>query len=133
MRSVSHPDVYAVGDAGIAEGAGGEPLRMSCASGIPMAWRAADALAARLTGREVPEKVIGYVLQCISLGRRDGIIQFVTPDDRAKPTAITGRAGARIKEFVCAGAGWSIAHPTAMLPSRRRRITAATRSFTSSG
>src|SRR5262249_34155967 len=34
MRSVSHPDVYAVGDAALAEGAGGRPLRMSCASGI---------------------------------------------------------------------------------------------------
>jgi NADH:ubiquinone reductase (H+-translocating) len=125
MRSVSHPDVYAVGDAGIAEGAGGTPLRMSCASGIPMAWRAADALAARLTGRSIPEKTIGYSLQCISLGRRDGIIQFVTPDDRVKSSVVTGRMGARIKEFVCAGAAWSIAHPTVLLPSRRRRITAA--------
>jgi NADH dehydrogenase FAD-containing subunit len=133
MRSISHPDVYAVGDAGIAEGAGGTPLRMSCASGIPMAWRAADALAARLTGRRIPEKTIGYAIQCISLGRRDGIIQFVTPDDRAKAGAVTGGAGARLKEFVCAGAGWSIAHPTAMLPSRRRRITAAAGSFTAPG
>jgi NADH dehydrogenase len=98
---------------------------MSCASGIPMAWRAADALAARLTGRSIPEKTIGYSLQCISLGRRDGLIQFVTPDDRVKSSVVTGRMGARIKEFVCAGAAWSIAHPTVLLPSRRRRITAA--------
>ncbi|MDW5330383.1 NAD(P)/FAD-dependent oxidoreductase [Plantactinospora sp. KLBMP9567] len=123
MRSVSHPDVYAVGDAGIAQGAGGKPLRMSCASGIPMAWQAADAIAARLTGRQVPEKTIGYFLQCISLGRRDGIIQFVTPDDQAKPSAITGRPAARIKEFVCAGAAWSIGHPTVMVPTRRRHVT----------
>ncbi|MEN3613999.1 FAD-dependent oxidoreductase [Plantactinospora sp. ZYX-F-223] len=124
MRSVSHPDVYAVGDAGIAQGAGGKPLRMSCASGIPMAWQAADAIAARLTGRQVPEKTIGYFLQCISLGRRDGIIQFVTPDDQAKPSAVTGRPAARIKEFVCAGAAWSIAHPTVMVPTRRRHVSA---------
>ncbi|MEO3923045.1 FAD-dependent oxidoreductase [Micromonosporaceae bacterium B7E4] len=132
MRSVSHPDVYAVGDAGIAQGAGGKPLRMSCASGIPMAWQAADAIAARLTGRPVPEKTIGYFLQCISLGRRDGIIQFVTPDDQAKPSAITGRSAARIKEFVCAGAGWSIAHPTVMVPTRRRRVTATVEAETHS-
>jgi NADH dehydrogenase len=124
MRSVSHPDVYAVGDAGIALGAGDEPLRMSCASGIPMAWRAADAIAARLTGREVPDKTIGYTIQCISLGRRDAIVQFVTPDDRVKPSAVTGRAGARVKEFICAGAGWSVAHPTALVPTRRRRVSA---------
>ncbi|AQA22957.1 pyridine nucleotide-disulfide oxidoreductase family protein [Rhodococcus sp. MTM3W5.2] len=124
MRSVSHPDVYAVGDAALADGAGGKPLRMSCASGGPMAWQAADALAARLTGREVPETTIGYNFQCISLGRRDGIIQFVTPDDQAKSTAITGRAAARVKEFVCSGAAWSIGHPTLLLPSRRRHVAA---------
>jgi NADH dehydrogenase len=124
MRSVSHPDVYAVGDAVLAEGAGGKPLRMSCASGGPTAWQAADALAARLTGREVPETTIGYNFQCISLGRHDGIIQAVTPDDQAKSSAITGRAAARIKEFVCAGAAWGIGHPTLLLPSRRRRLAA---------
>lgn len=124
MRSVSHPDVYAVGDAGLAEGAGGRALRMSCASGIPMAWQAADALAARLTGRPVPMRTIGYTIQCISLGRRDGLIQFVTPDDHARSSVITGRAAARIKELVCAGAAWSVAHPTLLLPTRRRRISA---------
>jgi len=124
MRSVSHHDVYAIGDAAIAEGAGGKPLRMSCASGTPMAWQAADAIAARLTGRKVPETTIGYTFQCISLGRRDGIIQRVTPDDRVTSTIVKGRTAARIKEFICAGAAWSVAHPTMLLPSRRRRIAA---------
>lgn len=123
MRSVSHPDVYAVGDAGLAEGEGGKPLRMSCASGIPMAWLAADVIAARLTGGTVPETTLGYSQQCVSLGRRDGIIQFVTPDDQAKPSFLKGRTAARYKEFICKGAAWTIAHPTVMLPTRRRRIT----------
>ncbi|GAA2637656.1 NAD(P)/FAD-dependent oxidoreductase [Paractinoplanes durhamensis] len=125
MRSVSHPDVYAVGDAGFAIGVNGKPLRMACGSGIPMAWQAADALAARLTGRKVPESPIPYYTQCISLGRHDGIIQPVTRDDRAKPSAITGGPAARIKELICAGAAWSIAHPTVLLPARRRRLTPA--------
>mgnify|MGYP003471650276 FL=1 len=124
MRSVSHPEVYAVGDAGIADGPGGRPLRMSCASGLPMAWQAADSIAARLTGRKVPHIPIRYVNQCVSLGRRDGIIQFVTADDRAKPSAITGKLAARCKDFVCRGAAWVVTHPTMMLPTRRRRIEA---------
>ncbi|MEU8460736.1 FAD-dependent oxidoreductase [Streptomyces sp. NPDC029003] len=122
MRSVSHPDVYAVGDAALAEGPGGKPLRMACATATPMAWRAADALAARLTGRTVPEGTIGYSVQCISLGRRDGMLQKVTHDDRPTPTVITGRTGARIKEFICSGAAWSVSHPTLLMPARRRRI-----------
>ncbi|MFC9962750.1 NAD(P)/FAD-dependent oxidoreductase [Nocardia ignorata] len=125
MRSISHPDFYAVGDAALAPGAGGDPLRMSCASGVPTAYQAADAIAARLTGRAVPRNEIGYTGQCISLGRRDAIVQWVTPDDRPKSSALTGRPAARLKEFVCKSAAWSVSHPTTMMPSRRRRITAA--------
>lgn len=125
MRSVSHPDVYAVGDAALAPGANGDPLRMSCASGVPSAYHAADAIAARLTGRKIPRNSIGYTAQCISLGRRDAVVQWVTPDDQPKPSALTGRAAARVKEFICKSAAWSISHPTSMLPSRRRHIATA--------
>ncbi|WP_410811288.1 NAD(P)/FAD-dependent oxidoreductase [Micromonospora sp. 067-2] len=124
MRSVSHPEVYAVGDAGLAEGPGGRPLRMSCASGIPMAWQAADAIAARLTGRKIPRAPLRYFNQCVSLGRRDGIIQYVTADDRAKPSLLTGRLAARYKEVVCRGAAWGISHPV-LYPVRRHRIVTA--------
>ncbi|MEV0216982.1 FAD-dependent oxidoreductase [Micromonospora sp. NPDC050695] len=124
MRSVSHPEVYAVGDAGLADGPGGKPLRMSCASGTPMAWQAADAIAARLTGRKkIPKAPLRYFNQCISLGRRDGIIQYVTADDRARPSLLTGRLAARYKEIVCKGAAWSISHPIPY-PVRRHRIIA---------
>ncbi|MFJ8127298.1 NAD(P)/FAD-dependent oxidoreductase [Streptomyces hydrogenans] len=122
MRSVSHPDVYAVGDAAMALGPGDKPLRMSCASGVPMAWQAADALAARLTGAEVPRVGIRYAQQCVSLGRGEALIQFVTADDRAKEKALTGRFAARYKEFICKAAAWGVAHPTLGLPTRRRRV-----------
>ena len=120
MRSVSHEDVYAVGDAALAPGANGAPLRMSCASGVPTAYQAADAIAARLTGRRLPENKIGYTAQCISLGRRDAIVQWVTPDDWPKPSALTGRTAARFKEVICSAAAWSVSHPTSLLPVRRR-------------
>ncbi|WP_439379609.1 NAD(P)/FAD-dependent oxidoreductase [Amycolatopsis lexingtonensis] len=124
MRSVSHPDVYAVGDAALAPGADGTPLRMSCASGVPAGYLAADAIAARLTGRGIPPNKIGYSAQCISLGRRDAVVQWVTPDDRPKPSAVTGRTAARMKELICRVAAWSVHHPTSMLPSRRHAIAA---------
>jgi NADH dehydrogenase FAD-containing subunit len=122
MRSVSHPDVYAIGDAAFAMGARGKPLRMSCASGTPMAWQAADAIAARLTGRKLPNAPLRYFNQCISLGRKEGVIQYVTADDRAVPAVLTGRLAAVYKELVCKGAAWSVANPTLGLPTRRRRV-----------
>ncbi|WP_432028493.1 NAD(P)/FAD-dependent oxidoreductase [Streptomyces sp. 1222.5] len=119
MRSVSHPDVYAVGDAALAMGPGDKPLRMSCASGTPMAWQAADAIAARLTGGKLPNVPLRYFNQCISLGRKEGLIQYVTADDRAVRAALTGRTAALYKELVCKGAAWAVANP---LPVRRRRV-----------
>ncbi|MEU7955684.1 NAD(P)/FAD-dependent oxidoreductase [Micromonospora humida] len=132
MRSVSHPDVYAVGDAAFAPGVTGTPLRMSCASGVPSAHLAADVIAARLTGDRIPANRIGYAGQCVSLGRRDALVQWVTPDDRPKPSALTGRTAARFKELICRTAAWSMSHPTEMLPTRRRRVlpTAASRTRT---
>ncbi|MGW7054804.1 NAD(P)/FAD-dependent oxidoreductase [Streptomyces sp. NPDC054887] len=122
MRSVSHPDVYAVGDAAMAMGPGDKPLRMSCASGTPTAWQAADAIAARLTGGKPPRIAIRYFNQCVSLGRKEGLIQYVTADDRAVNAALTGRLAAVYKELICKGAAWGVANPTLGLPTRRRRV-----------
>ncbi|MFE9694319.1 NAD(P)/FAD-dependent oxidoreductase [Micromonospora sp. NPDC005806] len=122
MRSVSHPDVYAVGDAAYAMGPGNKPLRMSCASGTPAAWQAADAIAARLTGGKLPNMPIRYFNQCISLGRKEGVIQYVTADDRTVRAALTGRLAAVYKELVCKGAAWGVANPTLGMPTRRRRV-----------
>ncbi|GAB3895717.1 FAD-dependent oxidoreductase [Microbispora bryophytorum subsp. camponoti] len=123
MRSVSHPDVYAIGDAAMAMGPGNKPLRMSCASGTPAAWQAADAIAARLTGGKLPNAPIRYFNQCISLGRKEGLIQYVTADDRAVRAVLTGWPAAVYKELVCKGAAWGVANPTLGLPTRRRRVT----------
>jgi NADH dehydrogenase FAD-containing subunit len=122
MRSVSHPDVYAIGDAAMAMGAGDKPLRMSCASGTPMAWQAADAIAARLTSGKLPNAPLRYFNQCISLGRKEGLIQYVTADDRAVQAALTGRLAAVYKELVCKGAAWGVANPMLGMPTRRRRV-----------
>ncbi|NUO59531.1 MAG: FAD-dependent oxidoreductase [Hamadaea sp.] len=122
MRSVSHPDVYAVGDAAYAMGVGDKPLRMSCASGTPMAWQAADSIAARLTGGKLPQAHLKYFNQCISLGRKEGLIQYVTGDDRSVNAVLTGRFAAVYKELVCKGAAWGVANPTLGMPTRRRHV-----------
>ncbi|MGW2617780.1 NAD(P)/FAD-dependent oxidoreductase [Streptomyces sp. NPDC001500] len=121
LRSVSHPDVYAIGDAALVTGPGDKPLRMSCASGVPMAWQAADAIASRLTGGKIPTVPLRYFNQCISLGRGEGLIQYVTADDRAVSAALTGRLAAVYKELVCKGAAWGVAHPL-LVPTGRRRV-----------
>lgn len=121
MRSVSHPDVYAIGDAAMVMGPGDKPLRMSCASGVPTAWQAADAITGRLTGGKLPIVPIRYYNQCISLGRKEGLIQYVTADDRAVRATLTGRVAAVYKELICKGAAWGVANPK-VIPTRRRPV-----------
>ncbi|MGV9236856.1 NAD(P)/FAD-dependent oxidoreductase [Streptomyces nigra] len=124
MRSVSHPDVYAIGDAALARGVGGKPLRMSCASGGFTAWQAADAIVARLTGGKLPKVPLRYFNQCVSLGRRQGLIQYVTGDDRPVRAVLTGRIAAFYKELICKGAAWNVGNPGMGMPLRRRRTAA---------
>lgn len=123
MRSLSHPHVYAVGDAAHAPGPRGMTLRMSCASGIPAAKLAADAIVSALTDARPKKTSLRYIHQCISLGRSDGIIQLVTADDRPVNLIVKGRAAARYKELVCASAAWVTAHPTFRFPTRKHRVT----------
>jgi NADH:ubiquinone reductase (H+-translocating) len=110
MRSVSQPEVFAVGDAAFAMGPGGRPLRMSCSSGMPTGWIAAGHLAAEITGRRPPIVKARYFHQTVSLGRRDAVVQFVTADDRPRRGYLTGRAAVRYKEALCRIAVWSFRH-----------------------
>ncbi|WP_415951453.1 NAD(P)/FAD-dependent oxidoreductase [Streptomyces sp. KLOTTS4A1] len=125
MRSVSHPEVYAIGDAVHAVGDNGLPLPMSCGSAGYTAMQAIEALLARLTGREVPHTKLVYTLNHISLGRRDGILQPIDAQAQGKPKYVGGRKAARIKAVIIKGSLWATAHPTFGLPKRRHRLVAS--------
>ncbi|MEV5318679.1 FAD-dependent oxidoreductase [Streptomyces sp. NPDC052687] len=124
MRSVSHPDVHAIGDSVHAIGDNGRPLPMSCASAGDTARRATEAIVGRLTGGRTADVRLTYVGNHISLGRRDGILQLVDGEGRAKPAYLGGRKAARIKAGILATALWAVSHPTFGMPRRRRRLTA---------
>lgn len=113
MRSISHPEVYGVGDAAaIPAGPGGQLLRMACATGIPSGQKAAYAIAARMAGRTPEPLRFRYFHQCVSLGRRDGLIQFVRADDSPREAVLTGRVAARYKEAIMRSTIVAMRHPT---------------------
>ncbi|WP_306325879.1 NAD(P)/FAD-dependent oxidoreductase [Streptomyces venezuelae] len=125
MRSVSHPDVYAAGDSALAVGDDGRPLPMSCASAGYTGRQAVDAIVGRLTGREITHTKLEYLGNHISLGRRDGLLQMVDGEGRAKPRFVGGGKAARIKAGIVWMSLWATAHPTFGLPRRRHRLTGA--------
>ncbi|GIL29801.1 NAD(P)/FAD-dependent oxidoreductase [Actinocatenispora comari] len=114
LRSVSHPDVYAVGDAAaIQQGYG--LLHGTCQSGMPTGVHAARSILATLAGATPPRFRFGYYHTTISLGRGDAVVQFTRPDGSPRRLSLTGRSAVRYKETVSA-APWSTYRRMTRLP-----------------
>ncbi len=101
LRAIGHPEVLVIGDAAELSLADGGPLRMACATAMPMGAHAAEQALRRVRGEPPTPLRYGAVMLCVSLGRRDGLIQMLTPDDRPRPRIVGGRAAVFIKEAVC--------------------------------
>jgi NADH:quinone reductase (non-electrogenic) len=103
LRSITHPEIVAAGDtAATPPFVAGSPLRMCCQVAIPTGAHAANTVIAELSGREPKDLHFGYLHQPLSLGRRNGLIQFVDRADRPKQSILTGRKAALYKDFVSA-------------------------------
>lgn len=107
LRVPGHPEILAAGDAACVSDAG-VPIRMACATAMPMGVFAAEEIARERKGKAPRPFPFAYVIRCISLGRRDGIVQRVGPDDRPLPRVWTGRRAALIKEMICRSTVFSL-------------------------
>lgn len=101
FRSVSHPDIFAIGDSATFENEANLSLRMGCAVAMPMGYHAANVLAALIHGEEPQPFAFGFIGRMMSLGRRRGLVQFVDAHDQPTSRFLTGRAGAMFKETIC--------------------------------
>ncbi|MFC5725068.1 NAD(P)/FAD-dependent oxidoreductase [Streptomyces gamaensis] len=94
LRSTTDPAVYAAGDSAATS------LRMACATAGPTGAHVAGSLLADLRGLPAKPLDFRYVVQCLSLGRGEGLIQPVHADDTPRSTVLTGSAAAFVKEQV---------------------------------
>jgi len=101
MRSVSHPFVYAVGDAAAVRQPYGI-MHGTCQGGMPTGVHAAISILRELRGKQPKPFRFGYYHTPVSLGRHDGVVQFTHGDDSPRRFYLTGRLAARYKEFVTA-------------------------------
>lgn len=122
LRVPGHPEVLVIGDAARVEvdgGAAGEwtsgrgigdaargqadgaALRMACATAMPMGAHAAEQVLRRLRGEPATPLRFAAAMLCVSLGRGEGLIQLLTPDDRPRARVLRGLPAAVIKEAIC--------------------------------
>jgi NADH dehydrogenase FAD-containing subunit len=94
LRSISHPEVYVVGDAAAVTLPGIGRLRKGCVTAQPMGIYVGRALA---RGGAAKPYRFGYLVQCLSLGRRAGMVQRVGRDDAMVERAYGGRIGRFVK------------------------------------
>jgi NADH dehydrogenase len=117
LRSVSHQGIYVAGDAAAATTPTTGALRMACATALPLGGHAAASVVRDLRGEEPKPLKFSYVGQCISLGRHDGLIQFVRGDDTPREWMLTGKPAAVVKENVVRSTvrllGFASRHPRA--------------------
>lgn len=106
LRHPDYPEIIGAGDAVALPEHVGSHLRMSCAAALPLGARAGDAVLAaidsidRNTVTPAPAAV-GFMMQCISLGREGGVVQLVRADDVPRRLAVSGRPAAVVKELIC--------------------------------
>ncbi|MFI6869858.1 NAD(P)/FAD-dependent oxidoreductase [Nocardia sp. NPDC050406] len=99
LRSVSHSEIHALGDAAAVRMAWGQ-VHGTCQTGVPQAAYTAAAIARILKGKQPKPFRIGYFHQPVSLGRKDAVIQFTKADDTPNRWYLKGRAAVIYKEQV---------------------------------
>ncbi|TQF68577.1 pyridine nucleotide-disulfide oxidoreductase [Rhodococcus spelaei] len=98
---LDNPTIVGVGDAVAAPDEVAGHVRMSCQAALPLGVHGADTVLALLNGETPTPLSLGFVAQCISLGRRSALVQAVRPDDSPRRFALRGRLAAVVKEQIC--------------------------------
>lgn len=100
MRSISHPEIYAVGDAAYPVEPPGVPaVRMSAVTAVMMGAHGADCLSAQLQNKTPKPFSFAYPGQGIALGRHNAIGFNNYPDDTPNRPYFTGRLGFEAREL----------------------------------
>ncbi|GIF75329.1 NAD(P)/FAD-dependent oxidoreductase [Asanoa siamensis] len=108
LTSVDDPRIVAAGDAGAPSNL---PVRMSCQSAVQLGPQAAETVLSRIDGKQPATFDVGLFGQCISLGRRAGVVQYAKRDDTVTGFYhLAGKGMAMLKEGVCKNTVWQLSH-----------------------
>jgi len=92
-----------------------------------MAVSAPQKIARELAGANAAPHDGRYFAECVSLGRHDALVQWLTPEGLPTGRVATGPAAVAIKEFIHRGNLFVPRHPGPYLPGRRVHVRAGNR------
>ncbi len=98
-RSISHPEIYAVGDASHPVEESGVPMRMSLLTAVTRGAHAADNLNAVMRGGSQKPLSFAYYGQGIAMGPNDAVGFAAFPDDKPIGPIVRGRWAVWIRDF----------------------------------
>jgi NADH dehydrogenase FAD-containing subunit len=128
LRSISHPEIYAIGDAAYPrENPGVSVMRMSAVTATIMGAHGADCLSAVLQGKTPKPLSFAYLGQGIALGRHNAIGFNNYPDDKPVPPYFTGLLGYLIREGFVRYLATAIQRPGIFVWLGKRRFEHAQR------
>jgi NADH dehydrogenase len=128
LRSISHPEIYAIGDAAHPRENPGVPVvRMSAVTATIMGAHGADCLSAVLHGKTPTPLSFAYLGQGIALGRHKAIGFNNYPNDKPYPPYFTGWLGYIIREGFVRYLATAIQRPGIFVWVGKRRYERAQR------
>ncbi|WP_067817677.1 NAD(P)/FAD-dependent oxidoreductase [Actinomadura kijaniata] len=107
LTSVDDVRIVAAGDSAAPSDL---PFRMGCQSAVQLGPQAAETVLSRIAGERPASIDVGFLGQCISLGRHVGVFQFSRRNDTAIRLYVGGRPGAKLKELVCRSTVWQLGY-----------------------
>jgi NADH dehydrogenase FAD-containing subunit len=99
LRSLSHPNIYAVGDAADPVEEPGVPSRMSLFTALVSGAQAAENIAAEIKGKPAQPLSFVWYGQGIALGPHDAVGFATYPSDVAWPLILRGMLAVKIRNF----------------------------------
>ncbi|WNG41513.1 NADH-quinone oxidoreductase subunit L [Archangium violaceum] len=108
LRALGHENIHVIGDAA-APVAPPSPMLMGCKTALPMGVYVAERLSRLSRGQDSEPFDYLDTAFCISLGRRDGLVQPYRQDGSPTGWVFRGRLGAWLKEAICVGVSWTLA------------------------
>ncbi|TCN38246.1 NADH dehydrogenase FAD-containing subunit [Kribbella orskensis] len=106
LTSVDDARVIATGDSAAPSDL---PVRMSCQSAMQLGPQAAETVLSRIAGKQPKNFSVGFFGECISLGRRAGVVQLARKNDAVTRAYYEGgRSMATLKEAVCWSTVWQL-------------------------